>query len=199
MCFSSNKRCDEAVQADLAMNLLRQYTSVYSQSCHNLGLHVAAAIFLTSDGTQDLPHWLKELCIFGDDELKSAAFASAKGKHAVADPAGLVRLLMNYRRYYEAADVIVTVLTERNKCLSPSNRLPEKGSIDFVPYDLIDALHQTITDIITTFGSASDPVIQDELIALKSIQKRLEKSLLQHFELLKLSEEGLTSARVLAI
>ena len=183
------------------MNLLRQYTTVYSRSCHNLGLHVASAIFLTSEGTQDLPHWLKELCIFGvsfNGEQKTAAFASAKGKHTVADPAGLVRLLMNYHRYYEAADVIVTVLSEGNKSLSPSSRLPEKGSIDFVPYDLVDTLHHTITGILSTYGSSSDPVIKDQLIALGSIQKRLEKSLLQHFELLKLSEEGLKSARVLA-
>jgi hypothetical protein len=205
-CFMSNKHCDEAVQADQAMNLLRQYTTVYSQSCTGLALHVARSIFVFSDGVYDLPQWLKELCIFGDTsdgEMRNGLFATGKGGQQIADPAGLVRLFMKYHRYDEACGVIISVLSKRNSQMSsaavaPSSRLPEKGNIDFVPYDLIDALYQTINNTVATVTS-SDPKVQNKLIDLKSLQKRMEVTLVKHFQLLKLSEDGLKSARALAV
>ncbi|KAL7513143.1 hypothetical protein ACHAXN_011101 [Cyclotella atomus] len=201
-CFRSNTHCDQALRSDLAMNLLRQYTTVYSRSCNGLGLHVAGSILLISEGTYALPNWLKELCTFGVDSVedkKCGLFASPKRNDQVADPAGLVRLYMEYHRYKEACDVVTSVLSRRNGQLSStSSRLPEKGSIDFLPYNLIDSLHAVISNI-TGSVTSDDPAVQSKLVALRLAQSGMEKALIKHFELLKLSEEGLMSARALAV
>ncbi|KAL3788186.1 hypothetical protein HJC23_004653 [Cyclotella cryptica] len=201
--FMMNKICDEAVQADMAMRLLQQYTYMYSPSCSGLGLHVARSILLASGGNSDLPHWLKDLFIFGmphDDGKKSGLFASVEGGHNVADPAGLVRLFMEFHRYDDACEVVVSVLSKRSGvAFSPSSRIPEKGNIDFVPYDLIDELWKSIQSIISSNQNSSEDFdSNNKLNALRSMQTRMEKALLKHFELLKLSEEGLKSARALA-
>lgn len=197
--FLSTKHCDQAVQTDLAMNLLRQYTTEYSKFCHGLSLHVARSILLLSEGTYALPHWLKELCAFGVVSFykNNGLFATARVQNQTADPAGLVRLLMDYHRYEEACDVVVEILSKRNDNLPSSSRIPEKGAIDFVPYNLIDSLHATINNIVETVQD-SDEGVQNRLIALRSAQHRMEKALLHHFELTNLSEEGLKSARALA-
>ena len=200
-CFLSNKHCDEIVQADLAMNLLRQYTTTYFQSCTGLCLHVARSIFFMSRGTYALPRWLVELCTFGvssEDIVRNGLFASCQQKKQVADPAGLVHLLMEYHRYYEATEVVLSVLSKRNSQLAPSSRLPEKGSIDFIPYNMIDALYYYIDTIITT-AKRTNFEVENHVKALELVKRRLEKALMKHFEMMKLSEEGLTSARALAV
>lgn len=200
-CFYSNKQCDEAVNADLAMNLLKQYTTTYSPSCSGLSLHVARSIFFLSQGVHALPLWLIELCAFGvssDDVVRNGLFASNKGKHKTADPAGLVHLMMEYHRYYEAAEVVLSVLSKRSNGIAPSSRLPEKGSIDFIPYNMIDALYSSI-DAITTTVKRTSSEVENQVKSLELMKGRLEKALMEHFEMLKLSEEGLRSARALAV
>jgi hypothetical protein len=104
---------------------------------------------------------------------------------------------MEYHRYKEACDVVVSVLSRRNGQLS-SSRLPEKGCIDFLPYDLIDSLYAVISNI-TGSVTSDDPLVQNKLVALQLAQSGMEKALVTHFKLLKLSEEGLKSARALSL
>jgi hypothetical protein len=182
------------------MNLLRQYTTVYSQSCNDLALHVAGSMLLISEGTYCLPQWLKDLCTFGvdsDGNTDGGLFAYPKRNDQVANPASLIRLYMEYHRYKEACDVVVSVLSRRNGQLS-SSRLPEKGCIDFLPYDLIDSLYAVISNI-TGSVTSDDPLVQNKLVALQLAQSGMEKALVTHFKLLKLSEEGLKSARALSL
>lgn len=200
MFSMSNKCCDKAFQSDMAMNLLCQYAVAYASSCSGLGLHVASSILSASDGMCNLPRWLEELCIFGidsEDEKQSGVFASGKGGCGAADPAGLVRLLMKYHKYKDACEVVTRTLSKHNECISKSltfsnSRLPEKGSIDYLPYDLIDQLWSTVQYVVTSGHNAS---VASEF---RSFQSRMESALVKHFELSKLSEEGLKSARRLA-
>ena len=183
------------------MNLLRQYTTEYSTSCTGLGLHVARSILLISQGTYSLPQWLKELCTSGvkSDQNNKGLFAVAKQQNnTAADPAGLARLLMDFHQYGEACDVIVEILNKRNDTRLSSSRIPEKGDIDFVPYNLIDHLHATIGNILATVADP-DQCVQNRLVALQSALHRLEKVLQNHFKVLNMSEEGLKSARALIV
>ncbi|KAL7483727.1 hypothetical protein ACHAW6_009366 [Cyclotella cf. meneghiniana] len=202
--FMMNKFCDDALQADMAMRLLQQYTSMYSPTCSGLGLDVARSILHSSDGNSALPHWLTDLCIFGmpfEVEKGNGLFASVKAGRNVANPSGLIRLFMEFHRYKDACEVVVLVLSKRNDLAltSPSSRLPEKGDIDFVPYDLIDELWKSIQNILSSKQCSPDDFdFNNKLNDLRSMQTCMEMAMLKHFELLKLSEEGLKSARVLA-
>eukprot|EP01082_Thalassiosira_pseudonana_P014250 g12920.t1 g12920 contig7:458423-464320(-) len=205
--YASNS--DGVLQSDMAMDLLRQYTTVYSHSCRGLSLFVARAMFQSTEGRVELPQWLKELCMFGvtseaeTDSSSGGMFAHAKSKGNgngidSADPAGLVRLLMKYHKYEEACRVVISILSKQRTMLSKtSSRLPEKGSIDFVPYDLIDMLWNVIQKIVARPPSNSKDT-KDQIESLLATRGRMEKALMEHFELLKISEEGLKSARVLA-
>ena len=137
----------------MAMNLLQQYTTVHSKRCPGLGLKVAKSILAVEDGVSELPMWLKELCIFGipgDDESKGGLFAKAAGKGYAGfpDPAGLMRLYIKHHQYGEACDVVTTLLSKQRAL--HSYRLPEKGSMDYVPYGLIDMLWNMIESIIAS-------------------------------------------------
>ena len=74
------------------------------------------------------------------------------------------------------------------------SRLPEKGDIDFVPYAKIDVLWNLIDKAL------SDPTVSArEKGKLKESRKTMETSLEKHFELMKISEAGMRSARALLV
>ncbi|KAL7468733.1 hypothetical protein ACHAXS_008961 [Conticribra weissflogii] len=202
MSWQRSKHGDNSVRKSMAMDLVQQYTTIYANSCQGLANSVARAFLISSDGEFDLPIWLKNLCMFG---TTGGVYSSSTGglfaqhrvlragrTHNAADPAGLIRVFMQFGRLEDACDVVVSVLSSRNDQTS-SNRLPEKGNIDYVPYDLIDALWNTIETVASSKVGPSD----DIAILLKK-RGRMENALKRHFESLKTSEEGLQSARVLS-
>lgn len=191
-CPSTNS----SAQATMAMNLLHQYTTAYSKRCGGLGLSVASAILDLSENAV-LPIWLKDLCMFGSPANESNLFARRNCDSSIADPSALVRLLMSHHKYEESCEVVTTILSSQASSTSPSSRLPEKGSIDYVPYDLIDRLWQIIENIASSSASASEKTQKKIQLLLKS-RTCMEKSLTKHFERLKLSEDGLRSARTLS-
>jgi len=200
---SGENMSTHSLQATMAMNLLYQYTTFYSKRCRGLGLSVASAVLELSKGNAVLPIWLKDLCMFGIPKNESNLFAQTGNgirdiTSSVANPSALVRLLMTHHKYGDACDVVTAILlSSRASRLNPSNRLPEKGSIDYVPYDLIDNLWHVIEVIASNSASESDEK-QKKIQILLQRRTCMEKSLSQHFAALKLSEDGLRSARTLS-
>jgi hypothetical protein len=198
---------ENELHSTMAMNLLQQYTTVHSKRCLGLGLSVAKSIMDVRNGVTQLPPWLKKLCIFGlssDEEINGGLFAMAAGKSSacIPDPAGLMRLYIKHDQYGEACDVVASLLSSQqalhlNK--STSSRLPEKGSIDYVPYDLIDMLWDMIESVITANSSADSEAVGAQIYVLLKKRNGMERALEKHFESLKTSEEGLLSARRLSL
>jgi hypothetical protein len=198
---------ESELHSTMAMNLLQQYTIAHSKRCLGLGLSVAKSILAVGDGLIQLPPWLKKLCIFGlpsDEEINGGLFAmvAGKGSACIPDPAGLMRLYIKHNQYGEACDVVTSLLSNQqalhlNK--SSSSRLPEKGSIDYVPYDLIDMLWDMIESIITAGSSADSEAVGAQIQLLLKKRNGMERALEKHFESLKTSEEGLLSARRLSL
>jgi len=194
--WASSDQSAHSLQATMAMNLLHQYTTVYSKRCGGLSLSVASAI-LDLSGNTVLPIWLKDLCMFGSPANESSLFAQRNCDSGVANPSALVRLLMSYHKYGDACDVVTAILSSQASSSSPSSRLPEKGSIDYVPYDLIDSLWQIIEVIPSNSASKSDET-QRKIQKILQSRTCMERSLAKHFEGLKISEDGLRSARTLS-
>jgi len=187
-----------ALQSTMAMDLLQQYTTVYSKRCHRLGLNVADAILKE---VSELPLWLRDLCMFdvtSSGSSKNGLFAQrndGQGRAAVADPTALMRLYIKHHQYGEACGVVTSILsTEQSN--DSSTRLPEKGNIVNVPYDLIDMLWDMIESIITSNSSSTSPDdVKSQVQALINKRSSMEKALEKHFDNIKTNEEGLKSAR----
>jgi len=202
----SNAQSVKALEATMAMNLLQQYTTAYSVKCRGLALDVASAILQSGDVSK-LPLWLKELCMFGSSTLdgNNGLFAHQpmpKENSIIADPAGLMRLFIKHHQYGEACDVVVSILSKQLSCSedATSSRLPEKGSIDYVPYDLIDMLWNMIESISTTTvqSNSSGEDVKSQVKSLIKKRNCMENALEKHFDSLRISEEGLKSARTLS-
>ncbi|KAL7546940.1 hypothetical protein ACHAWF_010261 [Thalassiosira exigua] len=197
----SNSLSGKMLQATMAMDLLQQYTTSYSKRCRGLALHVADAVLQAGDGASELPLWLKDLCMLGipvDGESQSGLFAGIKAG-VVANPAGLMRLYIKHHRYGEACDVVAAVLSRgTSRRTNASSRLPEKGDVDFVPYDLIDMLWNMIESIVASNQSNISEDVQSQVKALVDKRGGMERALTRHFESLKISEDGLKSARALS-
>ena len=190
-----------ALQSTMAMDLLQQYTTVYSKRCHRLGLNVADAILKE---VSELPLWLRDLCMFdvtSSGSSKNGLFAQpndGQGRAAVADPTALMRLYIKHHQYGEACGVVTSILSIEQSSDS-STRLPEKGNIVNVPYDLIDMLWDMIESIISSNSSSkSSDDVKSQVQALINKRSSMEKALEKHFDIIKTNEEGLKSARVLS-
>jgi hypothetical protein len=199
--WASSNKSGHSLQSVMAMNLLYQYTTSYSTRCRGLGLSVASAILEFSSGNVVLPIWLKDLCMIGRPTNESNLFAQRNSSMHdvdinVADPSGLVHLLMAHHKYGDACDVVSATLSSPVS-QSPTNRLPEKGNIDYVPYDLIDNLWDTI-EVIASKSASESAENQKKIQRLLQSRGCMERSLAQHFERCKMSEDGLRSARTLS-
>jgi len=107
-----------------------------------------------------------------------------------ASPSALVKLYIERARYADACEVVAKVLDGSGSRVSnPSARLPEEGSIDFVPYNTIDQLYSIIENARFTSEEAQAKVLMS--------RTKMEEALERHFERMKISEEGTVSARAL--
>jgi len=178
----------------LSMELLRQYTVAYSSCLNTLALDVAAALLDLDCSRAKLPIWLTEILMGQNRPDNHGLFGNrSSGKDidssTVADPAGLARVYIKRGLYVEACDVMSFTLS-RQGLNAVSSRLPEKGNIDYVPYQTIDM----IWNIIDAAASRMKP--EDRKCALDA-RTRMENALNRHFESTRISEEGLQSARAL--
>lgn len=194
----------QAVQAQLAqsaacMDLLRIYTTKYANSSNSLAIEVATTLLdskVSYGGASKLPVWLTALLCGTNDSCFAGRVPPGDDHNEVdvasgaASPSALVKLYIERARYAEACEVVAKVLDDSgSRVSSPSARLPEEGSIDFVPYNTIDQLYSIIASARFTNEEAKAEVLAS--------RARMEEALERHFERMRISEEGAVSARAL--
>jgi len=191
--------------ASAAMELARKLTTESSSASLPIALEVAS-MFLDADPSgASLPLWLERLLVGIKGELSEDlsglfAYRTGAGGCFPGDPSGLVGLYMKRGMYSKACDIVSAILTgavldgngaQSRETRAPA-RLPEKGDIDFVPYAEIDVLWSLIDRAI------SNPIIDvSEKRKLEESRTTMETALEKHFELMKISDQGMRSARAL--
>lgn len=171
-----------------ALELLRLYTETYAAEDNTIALDVAKTLLDLDDGRAALPVWLTNLIIGRSASDNNGLFAKNGG-----NPTALLNLYIKNGLYIEACSLVSTVLlgeeSERQK--AATSRLPEKGNIDFVPYEAIDNLWNLIE---TGLKTSIDPIQKGKLLKARNV---MEISLEKHFQLMQVSEQGMLSARAL--
>ena len=193
--YGPRKALAKAALRSLAMELIRKIVLNRDSAATPIALQVAGA-FLEMSNAQ-LPHWLENHLTGIGDETPGLFGKTLKGKSR-ANASALCTLYMHHGRYVAACNLVTRVLTggddEANarKGLSVS-RVPEQGNIDFVPYNKIDLLWDLVERALRQ-GSIDESTKSQ----LRVSRMKMEDALKLHFSLLKISEEGLRSARALA-
>lgn len=197
-CFnlsSLQKACFDAA----TLVLVRKLTLSYSNVEVPLALDIAN-FFLDETETEQLPMWLERLLLGGDSQPSpNGLFAPRRTSGSnvyMGDPAALLSMYIDRGMLFEACGVVISVLNgfgvKDTRAAKAPNRLPEKGDVDFVPYQSIDLLWNVI-EIAISKGFYNRI---EETEILKS-RGRMEEALEKHFELMKISEMGMRSARLL--
>ena len=183
---------DETQKAKIGMKLLEHYITKYASSTNSLAIEVATKLLDLDNGKAKLPLWLTNL-LLKSNSINDGLFASKQSSFANAtasDPSALLSLYIKRGLYVEACEVVSgTLLGNARRRQEASSRLPEKGNIDYVPYPTIDILWHFIQEQIDSGNDTDHTLLQ--------ARNRMERSLEEHFELMKLSEQGMHSARVL--
>lgn len=192
--------------ASAAMDLTRKLTTEFSSASSPIALEVADMFLHIDPSGASFPLWLERLLLgikgepAGESSGLFAHRASADDGYS-GDPAGLVGLYMKRGMYSKACDIVSAILSgatldgngahQSRETRAPA-RLPEKGDIDFVPYAKIDVLWSLIDRALS-----HSTLNTMEKRKLEESSKTMETALEKHFELMKISEQGMRSARAL--
>lgn len=195
-----SKKVSSLARSDIrhaAMALLTSLTTTFTTAENPVAIEVADSLLEAQGNTVPLPLWLEQFLIKGTSTNSEAPglFAGRQQKNSrdyLGDPSALLNLYTTRGMYQPAFASIAAVLSSQDESAAPS-RLPEKGSIDYVPYDKIDILWN-LSEIALTRGDF-DAEEKQRLLESRGL---MEHSLERHFDLLKISEEGQTSARALS-
>ena len=180
-----------------ATALLQSLTKSFTTAENPVAVEVAETLLEVQGNIVPLPPWLEQILLYGTstDQDAPGLFARRSQKDSrtyLGDPSALLSLYTKRGMYQPAFSAIAAVLLAQDENKAPS-RLPEKGNIDFVPYDKIDILWN-LSEIALRRGDFD----KDEEHQLLESRRLFEQSLEKHFALLTISEEGQTSARALA-
>jgi len=172
------------------MDLLRTYTTTYANSTNKLAVDVADTLLDLDNCMATLPIWLTDL-LCGTSSGCFADVAKETSESDAADPTALVKLYMKHGLYAQACKVVARALDKTGKeGSSAARRLPEEGQIDFVPYSTIDQLWNIIE-------SAAPGMQPDEKCGVMQARADMEVALEEHMKRIRISEDGLVSARAL--
>lgn len=193
--WESSTRLPAWTRSAAAMELVRNLTISYASPSNSIALDVAE-FFLGQ--TSRLPTWAEDSLLGSTSGLFGRNVNGGLNSFG-GDPSALLGLYMKKGLYNEACAIVSAVLLGEHK-RGPSrkeqapSRLPEKGDIDFVPYSKIDLLWNLIEQVLV--GSLVDATTKVEL---KKSRNMMETALEEHFELMKIGELGLQSARRLRL
>jgi hypothetical protein len=189
--YGSTELLPNAMKSAVAMEMIRQIVLDQDSAATPIALEVAGCFLDYSDGA--LPKWLEDY-LAGLGKNEGGLFGKSPKGTTRGDPSGLCTLYMKRGRYVDACNLVSKVLVgdgkERNTMAA--SRVPEKGDIDFVPYNKIDLLWNLV-DTALRQGETDEPTKSQ----LRISRMKMEDALQSHFSLLKISEEGLASARAL--
>lgn len=181
-----------------AMSLVRKLTLAYTTAETPVALEVAS-LYLESGNTV-LPAWLEGFLMGTGAPSSSGLFAPRPrpGPYTYfGDPAGLIALYTKNGLLAEACSIVTSTLLGvdgegKTREARAASRLPEKGDIDFLPYQSIDMLWNLI-DILLSKRVLGD----SEEARVKGARDQMETALKKNFALEKISETGMRSARAL--
>jgi hypothetical protein len=195
---STNKASNSTPYAirEVASHVLRCLVTAYTTSTTPVATEVVDC-FLSKHGPAPLPEWLHTLMVYGStfDGEAPGLFARRPPKDQVGflgNPSTLLSKYLVFGMYLQACRTVVETLEVHKRTRTATQRLPEKGDMDFVPYSKIDMLHN-LMDVYIGKGVYSKVHVK----ALQQAQEQMVASLDRHFELLEISEMGLQSARAL--
>ena len=191
--------------ASAAMELTRELTTEFTNSSLPIALEVADMFLDIDPSGASFPLWLERLLLGIKEEPAESSpglFAQRANADCSSDkgnPGGLVSMYMKRGLFSNACDVVSAILTgslldggEQSRETRAPSRLPEKGDIDFVPYAQIDVLWRLIDRAL------SNPMVNmTDKRKLEESRKIMETALEKHFDLMKISELGMRSARAL--
>jgi hypothetical protein len=178
--------------------LIRKITLAHSTAETPVALDVASGMLEQGGEDVKLPSWLENLLLGTEVSSSSGLFAKRATPGSgvyYGNPSALLTLYTEKGMFVEACNLVTLTLTGHNTGLRESgaaSRLPEKGDIDFVPYQTIDLLWNLIEVLLSKkkFSRVKEREITDS-------RDRMEFALEKHFGLLNISEMGLKSARAL--
>ena len=179
---------DLAQRGALAIELLRLYTESFAAEDNSIAVDLAEALLDLDYGRAKLPCWLTSLIQGNTHSSDRGLFAKNGG-----NPTVLLNLYIKYGLYVDGCELVTSVL-RGDKYARQQNataRLPEKGNIDFVPYEKIDILWNTIESYLLR---SQDMDAKSKLLRSRST---MEYALEKHFQLMQVSEQGMLSARAL--
>lgn len=192
----------------VAMELVRKLTTSYSNSSNTVAMDVAKKFLDLDNNRALLPLWLEDL-LLGRVRIKSQTgrtldkdglFANSPQNIGTAsDPSSLLRLYMKRGLYISACNIVTEILLGHDGGIgrksTATKRIPEKGNIDFIPYATIDMLDEFI-DLAVNEKSGANLDLQSKQNILEA-RNKMVKALGFHFQMLKISETGVQSARAL--
>ena len=185
-----------------AWGRLEEIVEFFGNSENDLGLLVARRLLEISEGRSDLPLWLTKM--LGGLGGTNGLFATVRGKEGTRveeNSSGLLRLYMEWGLYLDALKLVRDCLSCGGKMESRRARVlkevPEKGGIEYVPYNTIDVLFELVEETLSG-GLGGSNMQEKDRNELNKAKEDTAKVLREHFEVVKLGEEGLVSARALA-
>lgn len=154
-------------------------------------LDVADKMLVMDDGMSSLPTWLIQL--FQPQYGSFASFPSTKDNVTKpGNPADLLRLYIRHGMYTTACNYVATILSLPKKS---GTMLPEKGDIEYVPYNDIDKLWKITSYCLKKYLLDDASLERKEMI---DGRESMKISLTRHYKHLKESDTGRMSARVLS-
>lgn len=187
---------EPAVWRAAANALIRKLTTSYSTAETPVALDVASGMLEQGGENFKLPSWLENLLLGTGVSSPSGLFAK-RAQHGAysGNASALLTLYMKRGMFVEACNLVTLTLTDHHSGLreaGAASRLPEKGDIDYVPYQTIDLLWNLIEVVLSKqrFSLVKSKQVRD-------CRDQMEFALEKHFALLNISEMGLKSARAL--
>ena len=184
-----------------AWGRLEETVKRFGNSQNGLALFVASELLRIEEGRGDLPLWLTSM--LGGGGSANSLFATLSPSEGDSDEnaPGLLRLYMEWGLYVEALVLVRDCLSSGQDFEARKNNAlttpPEKGGVDYVPYNTIDTLFE-LTDETLGGGLGGVDLSQDAVEVLQKARNDAEATIREHFKVLKLGEEALSSARALA-
>mmetsp|Transcript_40667 Transcript_40667/g.46222 ORF Transcript_40667/g.46222 Transcript_40667/m.46222 type:complete len:1642 (-) Transcript_40667:215-5140(-) len=189
--YGSKQLIIQAMQSSTAMVLIRQIVLNRDRAADPIALEVADELLKLSDAA--LPRWLESRL---SGEVSNSLFTNIKETQCFADPSALCTLYMEQGRYVDACNLVSKILFGKDngklRKSTASFLVPEKGGLIYVPYNKIDLLWNLVDNALR-LGDIAESIKSQ----LRVSRLRMEQALEFHFSLLKISEDGLKSARVL--
>jgi len=164
--------------------LLQNYLKTAAPS---VVVDVADKMLVLDDCRSSLPTWLLQL--FTQQNGLFASFPSPNTLTSPGNPSDLLRLYIRHGMFIAACNLVTSILSQPKK-LTP---LPEKGDVEYVPYNDIDKLWKMTSYILKVY-------LEDDKAQRKELTNAREEmkiALIGHYTYLKECDAGRKSARIL--